>query len=214
MNDVRRSLRSATLILLAFGLVVSCAKTEDSMTTIPRTWRIPGYKNAVYKDVMVLAVTRTEEARKALEDAFVADLSSDSTRARASWKLLPEHEKLTEDILEAGVKKAGFDSVLLIRLLGVDEKEKYVKPRKYYKRAPKKHRYKNYYQSSYEVINEPGYTATSSTYRLESNLYQVSDAELVWSSQSNTVDPESIEVGVASVADAVAGKLKQEGLVR
>ena len=208
--------RSAAVVLLALGVLVSCTRTEDPMTTVPRTWRIPGYKNAVYKDVMILAVTRSDEedVRRALEDAFVADLSSDYTRARASWKLLPEHQKLTEEKLEAEVRKAGFDSVLLIRLLGVDENEKYVKPRKYYKRAPKKHRYKNYYRSSYEVINEPGYYKTENTYRLESNLYQVSDAELVWSSHSKTVNPETVEQGVTSVSQAVAGKLKAEGLVR
>ena len=203
-------------MLLALGLLVSCARTEDPMTTIPRTWRIPVYKNVVFKDVMVLAITRSheEDVRKALEDAFVNDLSSDYTRARASWKLLPEHKDLSEEKLEAEVRKAGFDAVLLVRVLGVEADEEYVKPKKYYKRAPKKHRYKNYYQSSYEIINEPGYYKTKKTYRLESNLYQTSDAELVWSSHSKTVDPETVEEGVASVSQAVAGRLKEEGLVR
>ena len=208
--------RSATVVLLALGLLVSCTRTEDPMTTIPRTWRIPGYKNAVFKDVMVLAVTPAdrEDIRKALEDALVEDLSSDYTRARASWKLLPEHRDLTEQELEKRVRKAGFDSVLLLRNVGVDEDEEYVKPKKYYKRAPKKHRYKNYYRSSYEVINEPGYYKTNKTYRLESNLYQVSDSQLVWSSHSKTVNPQSVDEGVKSVGDAVASKLREEGLIR
>ena len=216
MNDTIFRFRFAAVALVALGLMVSCTRTEDPMTTVPRTWRIPGYKNMVYQDVMVLAVTRSDEqeARKALEDAFVTDLSSDYTRARASWKLLPEHKHLSEEKLEAEVRKAGFDSVLLIRVVGVDEDEEYVKPKKYYKRAPKKHRYKNYYRSSYEIINEPGYYKTKKTYRLESNLYQTSDAELVWSSHSKTVDPETVEEGVASVSQAVAGRLKEEGLVR
>ncbi|UCH29066.1 MAG: hypothetical protein JSV06_12460 [Myxococcales bacterium] len=206
--------RSTAVLLVALGLLVSCTRTEDPMTTVPRTWRIPGYKNSVFKDVMVLAVTRDEDVRKALEDAFVADLSSDYTRARASWKLLPEHADLTEDKLEKGVRKARVDSVLLVRLLGVDEDEEYVKPRKYYKREPGKHRYKNYYRSSYEIVKEPGYFKTNMTYRLESNLYQTSDAELVWSSHSKTVNPETVDEGVTSVSQAVAGKLREEGLVR
>jgi hypothetical protein len=208
--------RSAAVLLLALGLLVSCTRTEDPMTTVPRTWRIPGYKNVVFKDVMILAVTPSdrEDVRKAMEDAFVAELSSDYTRARSSWKILPEHKDLTEDKLEAEVRKAGFDSVLLVRNVAVDEDEEYVKPKKYYKRAPKKHRYKNYYRSSYEIINEPGYYKTNKTYRLESNLYQTSDAELVWSSHSKTVNPHSVDEGVKSVSGAVAGKLREEGLVR
>ncbi len=208
--------RSLAVVLLALGLLVSCTRTEDPMTTVPRTWRIPGYKNMVFKDVMILAITPSdrEDVRKALEDAFVEDLSSDYTRARASHELLPEHKHLTEQELEKRVRKAGFDSVLLIRNVGIDEDEEYVKPKKYYKRAPKKHRYKNYYRSSYEVINEPGYYKTNKTYRLESNLYQVSDAELVWSSHSKTVNPQTVDEGVKSVGDAVASKLRAEGLVR
>lgn len=216
MTNTTPRFRFAAVVLLALGLLVSCTRTEDPMTTVPRTWRIPGYKNVVFKDVMVIAITRAdrEDVRKALEDAFVADLSSDDTRARSSWKLLPEHQELTEEKLESGVRKAGFDSVLLVRLLGVDEDEEYVKPKKYYERAPDKHRYKNYYQSSYQVINEPGYFKTNMSYRLESNLYRTSDAELVWSSHSTTVNPETVDEGVASVSEAVAGKLREEGLFR
>lgn len=214
MTQTTSRFRSVAVALLALGLLVSCSRTEDPMTTVPRTWRIPGYKNVVFKDVMILAVTRDEDARKALEDAFVADLSTDYTRARSSWKILPEHKDLTEETLEKEVRKAGFDSVLLIRLVGVDEDEKYVKPRKYYKREPGKNRYKNYYQYSYEIINEPGYFKTDKTYRLESNLYRTSDAELVWSSHSKTVNPETVDEGVTSVSQAVAGKLLEEGLLR
>ena len=104
MNHSRTRLRWAGVLILALGVLVSCARTEDPMTTVPRTWRIPGYKNMVYKDVMVLAVVRSEEVRKALEDAFVADLSSEWTRARSSWQVLPEHKDLTEDALEAALK--------------------------------------------------------------------------------------------------------------
>ena len=214
MNKTTLRFRSAVVALLALGLLISCTRTEDPMTTVPRTWRIPGYKSSVFEDVMVLAVTREEDARQALEDAFVADLSTDHTRARASWKLIAELKELTEEKLVQGVRNAGVDSVLLVRLIGVDEDEEYVKPRKYYKREPGKHRYKNYYRYSYEIINEPGYFKTNKTYRLESNLYRTSDAELVWSSHSKTVNPETVEEGVTSVSDAVAGKLREEGLVR
>jgi len=46
------------------------------------------------------------------------------------------------------------------------------------------------------------------------NLYATSDNGLVWSGHSSTVDPDSVEEGIDSVTQAVAAKLREEGLIR
>jgi hypothetical protein len=42
----------------------------------------------------------------------------------------------------------------------------------------------------------------------------VSDGSLVWSADSHTVDPDSINEGIYSMTAAVAAELKEEGLIR
>jgi hypothetical protein len=61
-------------------------------------------------------------------------------------------------------------------------------------------------------VHEPGYFETGTTLRLETNLYSLATSGLVWTGQSETIDPESIPDARASMTAAVAKKLKEENL--
>ena len=63
------------------------------------------------------------------------------------------------------------------------------------------------------VVIEPGYYETQTILRLETNLYDVESGELVWSGQSETFDPNSVEDVIDSVTQAVARRLRDEGLI-
>jgi hypothetical protein len=54
---------------------------------------------------------------------------------------------------------------------------------------------------------------TNTTFRLETNLYSVATADLVWSGQSETLNPESLTDVIDSMTAAVAKKLKEEKLI-
>ena len=108
----------------------------------------------------------------------------------------------------------GFDGMLITRLVSVDEEQEYVEGRSYTERHARYRYYKGYYKGSYKIVHEPGYYKTKTTYRLETNLYAVSDGSLVWSADSHTVDPDSIDEGIDSMTIAMVAKLKEEGLIR
>jgi len=70
-----------------------------------------------------------------------------------------------------------------------------------------------YYGTTYDVLHEPGYTVTRTIVRLETNLYDVATGELVWSGQSETLDTGSRSDSIDSVTEAVAERLREEGLI-
>jgi len=199
--------------LLAIGMVVSCSGAKSSKTTIPLSSRSPGYEKVVFTNLLVIGVGENEDARRLFEDAFAKTLTGDGAQGQPSWRLLPQSTLLSDQQLEGAVETGGFDGVLITRLLGVDEEQEYVEGRTYSERNKLYPHYKGYYRGAYKVVHEPGYFKTKSTYRLETNLYAASDGGLVWSGQSNTVDPESIGEGIDSMTEAVATKLKEERLI-
>jgi hypothetical protein len=70
-----------------------------------------------------------------------------------------------------------------------------------------------YYQSSYAMVNDPGYISTSKVYKVETNVYDVATEKLVWSGLSKTTDPADFEDGVNSFAAIVVGDLVTRKLV-
>jgi len=138
--------------------------------------------------------------------------------------VLPKSEQLEEDELRAAIAAGGFDGVLVTRLLSVDKEQEYTpastydNPRtRYYTTGGGGGLYGygfyGFYGTTYAQVHEPGYFETSTTIRLETNLYSVATDALVWTGQSETVDPASIPDARESMTAAVAKKLKEERLI-
>ncbi|MGB3052022.1 MAG: hypothetical protein WBB42_13550, partial [Polyangiales bacterium] len=176
-----------------------------SKTTAPQYDRMPGYDRAFFTSLFLIGVGENEEKRRLFEDVFSRVLSDDSAYVMPSWKRLPQSRLLTETELKTAIGTDEFDGVLITRLVSVDEEYFEDKTDGVQLARP----FEGYYQGSYEVVHEPGYYERTTSYRLETNLYAVSDGGLVWSARSATVDPDSLEKGIDSLARAVAEELRE-----
>lgn len=208
---MHRSLRTLLALSLAASLLVACHK---SATTIPLSWRNPTADTMTFQKLFVIGVGPDDGARRLFEDTFAKSLAAQGTAAQASWGSLPQSEQLTEEEIRSAIEGGGFDGVIVTRLLGVNKSEEYVPPSTYsVPSAYHGYGYYGYYGSSYSVVHEPGYFKTNTTFRLETNLYSVATGDLVWSGQSETLNPESVTDVVDSMTEAVAKKLKSEKLI-
>jgi hypothetical protein len=79
------------------------------------------------KKVLVIGMSADMANRRAFETAMTAALQSFKVEATPSSQVLPEG-KVSEDELRAKVKEAGYDGVVITRLVSVDEQTDYVPP--------------------------------------------------------------------------------------
>ena len=199
------------LFLVAALALAACNKTK---TTIPLSWHNPDYDQTAFKKLFVIGVGENEGGRRLFEDTFAKALAQQGTSAQASWGLLPQSTQLSEEQIRGALEGGNFDGVLITRLLSVDQSQEYVPPSTHtVPTTSYGYGYYGYYGSSYEVVHEPGYFKTNTTFRLETNLYSVASAGLVWSGQSETLNPASLTDVIDSMTAAVAKKLKEEKLI-
>lgn len=197
------------VFLIAAGTLAACSGTK---TSIPLSWRNPTFGESTFKKLFVIGVGEDEGARRLFEDTFAKALANEGTSAQASWGLLPQSTQLSEEQVRGAIEGGGFDGVLVSRVLGIGQSEEYVPPSTY--SVPTSyHGYYGYYGASYAVVHEPGYFKTNTTFRLETNLYAVAGGGLVWSGQSDTLNPESIPDVIDSMTKAVARELKVQKLI-
>jgi hypothetical protein len=194
--------------LLAAALLAACG----TVTKIPVTWRDPAHQRAPYRRIFVIGVAEIDVNRRLFEDRFAAALTGKGAMASPSFGALPRSQRLTEPEIRGAIRGGDYDAVVVTRLLGVEEKTEYVPPRTY--TVPEYYYgYYGYYGATWDVVHEPGYYETHRIVRLETNLYDVGTGELVWSGQSETFDPGSLEDGINSVTRAVAERLSEENLI-
>ena len=215
----KTQLGKLAIFIIAAATLAACSKTK---TSIPQSYRNPGYEQTVFKKLFVIGVAENQESRQAFEDAFAKAIADEGGAAQSSWSLLPQSEQLTEEEIRAAIAAGNFDGVLITRLLSVDKDQEYTpastynNPRtRYYSGGGGMYGYGFYgfYGTTYAKVHEPGYFETSTTIRLETNLYSAANDGLVWTGQSDTVEPESIPDARESMTTAVAKKLKEEKLI-
>ena len=124
-------------------------------------------------------------------------------------KYLPQDEhKAVNKLQESGV-----DGFLTIVLLDKNKEESYnpgysqIEPVGYYRN------WYGYYRTVYGRVYTPGYYSTQTKYYWESNLYNVPGEKLVYSAQSESFDPSSVNQLANDYSGKLINDMMKQGLV-
>ena len=203
----RRLLASGVSLAVLAGM--ACGTT----TRLSNVWRSESYSGGPMHKILVVGIAQTATGRRSFEDRFVEALASQQVDAVQSYRLLPSDERLSEATLKEAIRGHGFDGVIATRLIEVDEETTYVPPSTRVAPRPGVGGLYGYYGTSWDVVHTPGYTVTTTIVRLETHLYDAEQAELVWSAQSDTFDPDSTQDAIDSVTKKIAKQLASEDLL-
>lgn len=191
------------LVSFAF-LIISCAGTELTQKQVD-----DAYKGKPVSDILVIAITGNEHNRRSFEKKFVAQLKSVGVDAISSEEAIPmpaDLELKKETILNA-VNQYENDAVIITHLIGKEEKDVFT-------RGGSAHRgFYGFYHSRYSYAHDPGFSSTSTTVRLETNLYDVKTEELIWSGESKTWSKDSKDQIINDVIKAVINNLQKNKLI-
>jgi hypothetical protein len=187
-------------------IIISCAGTELTHTQVNEA-----YKGKPVSDILVIAITGNEDSRRSFERQFVAQLKSAGVEAISSEEAIPmpaDLEMKKETILNA-VKQFENDAVIITHLIDKEEKEAFTRG------GPAHGGYYGFYHSryTYSYARDPGYSSTSKSVRLETNLYDVKTEKLIWSGQSKTLSKDSKYHIMNDVIKVVINDLQKNKLI-
>lgn len=199
--------RLLPLTLIMVGALLSAC----SSTSITQSWVAPEFAGALPQRPLIIAVADNDTTRRAFEDAFSQALGQRGIQSRPSYRLLPDNALQQRAAINAAITGSGADSVLITRLLGIEDREVHHPPSSQMVPAGFGGYYP-YYRQSWVIIHEPAYTSSHRIVALETSLYTGAD-ELVWSARTETWDAKSESRLMKEVIDAVVEKLHRDGLV-
>lgn len=198
---------------IALLFVSSCLSTKMSAS-----WTDPDYKGKNFNKILVWGLSDNVAARATVEDEVAYFLNVKNISSVSGSDIAPPDRKaLPHDMEEskAILSKNGFDGVLTMGLIDKKEETRYVEGSGYYQ--PMAYGYYgsfySYYPQMYGNVYQPGHYATSEHIYIETNLWDVSTGKLVWSAQTETVDPSSIDSFANSYARDIVGELVKRGII-
>ena len=213
----------AQTITTPIALLIACLMISgcSTSTRITGSWKDPAVDASTgeSKSVLITALTRNIEVRTKLENALAAKAAERNIEAVKSsevftpdfFQVLPERDELI-----AQIKQTGVDAILTVSLIDTESETRYVRGSSRYAPMP----VYNWYGGFYSYINywhpimyEPGYYVTDKTYFLETNLYDAETGRLVWSAQSETVNPTSIDAFAAEYPEVLLERMVKDDLL-
>jgi len=196
-------------VLIAFAwMVLGCSSVTELNTSI----KAPEVTPKKYDKLAILAFLPARSNRAIVETAVEKVLQDEGIKGRATFDMFPlagdkeliQNMKLSPEELKAIVRekvtKNGIDGLLTISLLDAKSEERYVKGSSVSVGVPLyavdpiyNYTYVDYYNYAYTTVSKPGYYVQTTTYFIETNLYDIATEKLLWTAQTTTKNPESAE---------------------
>jgi len=207
----------STLLCGTIAILTGCSPS----TRVTGSWINPNAKGKPVsgKSVFIASLSRNIEVRNTIEDALASAAAERNIPALKSTSYFtPDFYQTTpsREVLLSRISKTGAGTIMTVALIDKESETRYVQgsvgytPFASYRWYGGFYSYYNYWRGTFY---DPGYYVTDKTYFMETNIYDVATDELVWSAQSETVNPGSIQQFAKEYPKILIERMISDGLL-
>lgn len=191
-----------------FLLLLLLSLTGCASVSLVDSWKAHTPPEKSFQNFLVVGGSGNRQMRQVFEEVMAAELRKKGVSATPSYILTGVEETPSRSTIEKAIEKTNFDAVIATRLAHMNQEKE--------TRA-------GYVMSdrgrvgaiSYATFDmKPVEVTTSKTYILETNLFNATTQELVWSGITNAVDPQGIITLSEKFSVIVSNSLKKERLIQ
>lgn len=202
-------IRVKNFIVILFLLVMGIVITSCSSTSLTQSWK-ETESGHDYKHLMIIGVSDSQQTRQLYEKYFVAELKKRNVTATPSYKLISSKQKMDRETVVAAIQGTEIDAVLVTYLVSADSEIKY-------RDSPLGASYSGTAEGSQisaTIVTNRGRSRTEEVFVLKNDIYDAQSKTLVWSVQTETVGPESVDVVVIEVTELLIDRMFSDGIIK
>lgn len=184
------------VVVIVFILFESCSPANK----ITYSWSNTDFKaGKPFKKIFLAALVNNPHVRTHLEEDMWLTAKANGFDTERSWDYFPpsfsKPNPPTRELMMEKIKNLGCDLIFTITLTDKKSETRYV-PRNLGYYGPYSGyglQFRGFYSYWYPYAYDPGYYVTDKTYFMEGNLFDAETETLIWSVQTKTINPGSIE---------------------
>jgi hypothetical protein len=219
-NHPASSLWGPSIALLALACAAGCAGTSGSTTS----WASGAPRDGTYSRVLVVGVSASEDNRCMFENFLADELTSPSTQVIQSCNQATPVTPPTQESVARMVEATGADAVLATRFVGAqasvqndgsrDDRGGY-----YFKAEGTTNAVGPWGFYDLPVVygqyeNQPSLSLLEGKLTVSSKFYSTQKSMLVCTLSTTVKDNDTSDNAIASLAEAIADRLRSDGLVK
>ncbi|WP_347839233.1 hypothetical protein [uncultured Draconibacterium sp.] len=205
------------LSCLAIFFLWSCS------TTMKYTWTKENFEGKSFDKILVLTISKNLKSRTLFENTVVDLLKEEGLEASNALNVFTPVEKLddlSEEEIEKRIKDGAYDAVLVTSLIEVNTRDVRVNNYNYYPYmygGRYGYGYRSFIYYNYDFMYRDQYREEK-TYVYETRLYDVNEPDVkqavVWSGQSELIDPSGSESASKTYSKSLVRTLMESGTVQ
>ena len=207
------------LVIAAALLFAACSSSKETTGVWVNKEKIQPGKT--YNKIFVVVVTADVEIRTRLETDLVAAITSKGREAVRSIDLIPHDlsnpKPPSKEEVVSKVKASNCDAVFVASLMDKAEDIRYTPSKSTYSVMPYYSlvgNYYGYYSQVYTTSYQPGYYTNDKQYFVQSNFYDATSEEIMWSVQSEVFNPSSLTKFSKSYMATLVKQLEKSKLLK
>ncbi len=191
-------------VLLLCAVMTSCANTS-----LTQSWK-EAEVNKSFKHPMIIGISDSQQTRRIYENHFVVELKKKNITATPSYKLINSKQIINRETVVKAVQGTNIDSVLVTYLVSVDSQIRHHDSplNSGYSASPDDN------LISATLITNRGRSSSSEVIGLKSDFYDVQAKSMIWSAQTMTVAPESIDHAITEVTQLLISELISDDILK
>lgn len=199
-------------MLLPLVAIVGCGPT----VRLTASWYDANEPPAKYSKILVLAIGKDLRKRQLAEEALRDELRNHAFVASSSIEEFgPSLGQNGDSIrMRSAMLERGFDAALTVRVVSVNERDRWVPGTVYYGPIGYYRGFYGYYYRVWGYYGDPGYHTTDVRVLLESNFYRAASGTLLWSGQSEAFTRNPTPEMASRYAKNVVGDLLAKRVIQ
>jgi hypothetical protein len=201
------------LFVLNALIIISFIACSGAKTDIIGEWQPENYKKGSINNVLVVGIFAKDKPllRRNFEDGITASFNKDGINATPSMDHMPYDVTVDSTAFEKYFKDLNIDAVVVSRLVAVDQKRDYQSGYMYTIPFSYYYGFYSFYYTGIAYANSSGYLSQDVVVVLETNIYETTNEQLIWSGISETLEPDKASDVIYSFGETLVSKLKKEG---
>ncbi len=192
-------------------ITIACAPISTEITA---TKAFPENNTEPLEKVLVVVISDNLPVRSLFEQEMKKRLEKQGVTAMGSLEAMPGDAKIDKEAFETYFKAQNINAILLSHIIDREKMALYVEPQEYSGTGPRTYwaGYYDYYYQMYDRTSEPGHFQESELVLIESNLFAVKNAEMIWTCQSKSVHRENAREIIESLTKLTVKAMKEDGI--
>jgi hypothetical protein len=198
---------------IALSLALGLATTVLAQAKFTSTWKAPGPLPSSYagKKVVGLIVSEDMDLRMSTEEALARALTARGAQGVAAYRVIPKEEIHNPESVKAWFQRTGAAGLVVMRLVDL---QKETTPSGIVWQSGYYNSLWSYYPYAWTTTIDVVHARTDISVVVETLLFDVPGARLLWAGTSTSTNPKDAQVVVQQIVAAAADQMKKDGLIR